>query len=171
MIPRWAYAAAGGLFVAGAGVIGALGFAYGALENTAPEQPLAFSHKLHAGEYEIRCLFCHRAATVSRTAGIPSMETCVQCHTYIGTEKEGVVELLRAWEEKKPIAWVRVHDLADFVYFPHTAHVAAGVGCQTCHGPVEPMERITRVASLSMGWCLGCHNKNRAGVDCWTCHI
>jgi len=138
--------------------------------DRSPVQPIDFSHRLHAGDHGIPCLFCHWYASKSRSAGIPDMETCVACHQWVGKDLPKVQEVLKLWEEKKPIEWIRVHDLPDFVYFPHRAHVAAGVACGTCHGPVEAMDRIQRVSSLTMGWCLGCHNRNRAGIDCWTCH-
>jgi len=141
------------------------------IRDRSPEQPIPFSHRLHAGDLEIHCLHCHRDAPVSRTAGVPSMETCMGCHRSIARDGAGVKALTAAFDRKEPIAWIKIHDVPDFVYFPHKAHVSAGLSCKRCHGPVRAMETVARVSSLTMGWCLGCHNKNRAGVDCWTCHV
>ncbi len=136
-----------------------------------PEQPIAFSHRLHSGGYEIACLYCHRNAERGRHAGIPDIKTCQACHQFIASDRPEIQKVLGYWERREPIPWVRVHDLPDHVYFPHRMHLRAGVDCRHCHGEVAAMERLTRVVSLKMGWCLGCHRDNQASIDCWTCHI
>jgi hypothetical protein len=178
-----------------------------------PVQPIAYSHRLHAGDLQIPCLYCHFAAERSRHAGIPPANVCMNCHRFVTTSfgavraedeaarKEGrkprrlvgpeVRKLYAALGldddlrpaadlEPAPIAWTKVHNVPDFVYFDHRPHVAAGVTCQTCHGPVETMERVRQVAPLSMGWCVNCHRTSNAqGVNgkpvfastsCSTCH-
>jgi hypothetical protein len=135
-----------------------------------PEQPIAFSHKQHAGEHGINCFYCHRYANVSRVAGVPDMELCVSCHRFISRKKPEVKKLLAYWERKEPVPWIRVHDLPDFVYFPHKTHFRAGIYCDSCHGNVSSMDRIERVQRLSMGWCLDCHREKNVSIDCLQCH-
>lgn len=182
-------------------------------QGYAPEQPIAYSHRLHAGELQIDCKFCHHYAESSRHAGIPSTEVCMKCHKYVTApfdqmqqemqlaDKEGrsprmvssgemqkLYDSLAFNEKLEPvegttprsIPWKRVHNLPDYVTFNHQAHVAVGVTCQTCHGPVETMDRVSQFATLSMGWCVNCHrDANRDGVngqevqastDCSVCH-
>jgi hypothetical protein len=125
-----------------------------------PEQPIAFSHRVHAGEKKIDCLYCHTAARRSTTAGLPSVERCMGCHSLIATRRPEIRKLADFWEKREPVPWVRVHRLPDFVYFSHKRHVAAGVRCQECHGPVETMDVVYQYASLEMGWCLSCHKQD-----------
>ena len=108
--------------------------------GTAPEQPINFSHKIHAGEFEIPCMYCHIQARRSMSAGVPSVNKCVNCHQTIATERPQIRVLMEYWDNQEPIPWIKVHDLPDFVHFPHKRHVAAGVACQTCHGPIETMD-------------------------------
>ncbi|TDJ24588.1 MAG: hypothetical protein E2O58_05800, partial [Gammaproteobacteria bacterium] len=141
--------------------------------GTSPEQPIEFSHKVHAGENEIPCMYCHTQARRSISAGVPSVSKCVGCHKEIATERPQIRKLMSYWQNEEPIPWIKVHDLPDFVHFTHKRHVsayarAAGIECQTCHGPVETMDRI-RVTSRAidgsfqldtpweMGLCLNCH--------------
>ena len=142
--------------------------------GTSPEQPIAFSHKIHAGENEIPCMYCHTQARRSISAGVPSVSKCVGCHNEVATEKPQIRKLISYWENKEPIPWIKVHDLPDFVHFTHKRHVLAGIECQTCHGPVETMDkiRLTSVAPMEMGLCLSCHKQHEVanGLDCWTCH-
>lgn len=140
--------------------------------DTTPAQPIEFSHEIHAGDNEIPCLYCHVQARRSISAGVPSVNKCMNCHSIVATEKPQVRKLLNYWENQEPIHWIKVHDLPDFVYFPHKRHVAAGVECQTCHGPVETMARVTRMAPVKMGECLACHKEEQVenGIDCLTCH-
>jgi hypothetical protein len=139
-------------------------------KDRSPLQPLAFSHKLHAGVNGIHCLFCHRDAPRSSLAGIPAVSDCLACHKFIAPDKAEIKKLLAYQEKKEPIPWVRVHSVPDHVYFPHMMHVRARIDCSVCHGEVASMERITRIASLKMGWCLNCHRQHKASIDCWTCH-
>jgi hypothetical protein len=182
-------------------------------QGYAPVQPIAYSHRLHAGELGINCKFCHSSAEKSRFAGIPSSDVCMKCHKYVTSSFDAFqVEIENAEQEnRKPkaivsddlkklyaslgltdpqtpmpgasptsIPWVRVHNLPDYARFNHSAHVTAGVSCQTCHGPVETMERIRQFETLSMGWCVNCHrdsNENginghavNASVNCTVCH-
>ena len=134
------------------------------------EQPIPFSHALHAGELKIDCQYCHTYADKSPVAGAPSVQKCMGCHKYAGLDKPAVQLLQSYWNEKRPIEWIKIHDLPDHVYFSHKRHVRAGIACQTCHGPVQEMEVVRRVAPLTMGWCVSCHKANRAPRECWTCH-
>ena len=177
----------------------------------APRQPIAFSHRLHAGEMKIDCLYCHSGAQESRTAGIPSPGLCMNCHKFVSApiaqvraedklaEAEGrkpqrvvsdeIAKIyaalgldreLKPTAEKTPIEWVRIYRLPDFSIFDHRPHVAAGVSCQSCHGPVETMERVRQEQHLSMGWCVECHRvSTRDGIEgrpvaatlnCSACH-
>lgn len=139
--------------------------------DPAPVQPLAFSHRLHAGDYRIACRFCHRGVETSRAAGIPPLATCQACHLYIANDRPEIVKLLDLIKRKQPVAWVKVYNLPEHVYFPHMMHLRAQIECTFCHGDVAGMERITRSVALKMGWCLGCHRQHQASIDCWTCHI
>jgi len=139
--------------------------------DPSPTQPIAFSHQLHAGVYEISCRFCHRSVAVSPVAGIPDLALCFACHQYIGVDNPGVQQLSGYWKKQEVIPWVRVHQLPDHVYFPHMMHIRADLDCRTCHGEVAQMAQLTRQASLKMGWCLNCHREHQASIDCWTCHI
>jgi len=141
------------------------------LRERAPVQPIAFSHKLHAGTNAIPCLFCHRSAPRSPMAGIPAVADCRACHQFIAPDAPEIKKLTGYWDRREPIPWVRVHSVPDFVYFPHMMHIRANLPCSTCHGEVATMERVTRTASLKMGWCLECHRTHKASIDCWTCHI
>jgi len=179
-----------------------------------PAQPIAYSHRLHAGELQIPCLYCHSGALRSRNAGIPAASVCMNCHRLVtaarattrAEEKQAEAEhrkprrvvapeLQKLYDAlglgpdlkpdpqrtARPIAWVRIHQLPAFAEFDHRPHVAAGVACQKCHGPIETMERVRQFETLSMGWCVNCH---RAGVpapdqpggvkvastDCSVCH-
>lgn len=136
-----------------------------------PAQPILFSHKLHAGSNGIPCLYCHRYAPTSRLAGIPAVADCRACHLYISLEAPEIKKLMGYWDRQESIAWVKVNSLPDHVHFPHMMHIRAGTDCSACHGQVASMERITRTASLKMGWCLGCHRQHKASIDCWACHI
>jgi Class III cytochrome C family/Cytochrome c7 and related cytochrome c len=140
--------------------------------NSKPKQPINFSHKIHAGEFEIPCQYCHLQARRSTVAGVPSVNKCINCHSVIATEKPQIRKVMNYWHNKQPIPWIKVHDLPDFVYFPHKRHVLAGVKCQVCHGPVETMDVVDRRAPVKMGQCLNCHKENEVenGLDCWTCH-
>lgn len=141
------------------------------VSERSPEQPVPFSHKLHAGDYEIDCLFCHRGAKISPVAGVPPMATCKACHLYIASDRPPIQKFMQQISNSTPVEWNRVHVLPDHVYFPHMMHLQAGLNCSTCHGDVAAMQRIERQFSPKMGWCLGCHRKFKSSIDCWTCHI
>ena len=117
-------------------------------------------------------MYCHVQARRSASAGVPSVSKCAGCHKEVATDRAQIKKLMAFWENKEPIPWIKVHDLPDFVHFPHKRHVAAGLECQTCHGPVETMDRVKQIAPLEMGWCLNCHKEYEVdnGLDCWTCH-
>jgi hypothetical protein len=140
------------------------------LRDRSPVQPIAFSHKKHAGENGMSCLFCHRAAPKSAIAGIPAVADCRACHLFISRDAPEIKKLMEYWDNQQPVPWVRVYGVPDHVYFPHMMHIRAGIDCAACHGEVAAMERITRSIKLNMGWCLKCHKQNKASIDCWTCH-
>jgi hypothetical protein len=134
------------------------------------EQPLPFSHRIHAGERGISCFFCHSTADRSPTAGMPTVSKCMLCHEVIVTELEPIQELHAYYEERRPIEWVRVYRLPDHAHFNHEIHLAAGVDCGECHGDVKNMDRIVEVMPIAMGACVDCHRENEAPVNCQTCH-
>jgi hypothetical protein len=127
----------------------------------APTQPVAYSHALHAGELAIDCRYCHTGVEVATHASVPPTQTCLNCHARIRAESERLVAVRLSDLTDRPIEWLRVHDLPDYVYFDHSAHVRRGVGCVSCHGRVDRMEVVHQVEPLSMGWCLNCHRNPR----------
>jgi menaquinone reductase, multiheme cytochrome c subunit len=122
-----------------------------------PVQPVPYSHALHAGQLGIDCRYCHNTVEVAARAAVPPTQTCMNCHAKIRTTSPKLTPIRESYATGMPVPWVRVHDLADFVYFNHSAHVRRGVGCVSCHGRVDTMEAVTQVEPLSMGWCLDCH--------------
>ncbi len=122
-----------------------------------PEQPVDYSHKLHAGELGIDCRYCHTSVETSQEAMIPPTQTCMNCHSVVDAESEKLELVRDSWNQNKPIEWVRVHMLPDYAYFDHSIHLTAGVGCASCHGRVDQMEKVMQVEPLSMSWCLDCH--------------
>ncbi|MGO3236808.1 MAG: c-type cytochrome [Psychroflexus halocasei] len=171
-------------------------FGYGALMNVGidqgyePIQPIHYSHRIHAGDNQIECKYCHSSARKSKHSGIPSLNTCMNCHQQIGevaeetaTEEyskefyDGEIQKLYdavGWDpstqsytgETKPVKWVRIHNLPDFAYFNHSQHVSVGqIECQTCHGPVEEMEIMYQDAPLTMGWCINCHRETNVKME------
>jgi mono/diheme cytochrome c family protein len=147
-----------------------------------PEQPIAFSHKVHAGENGVDCNYCHTSARKSKHSGIPSANVCMNCHTYINEGTiTGTTEISKIYEavgfdpdsktyiegyEQQPIKWVRIHNLPDLSYFNHSQHVVAGkVECQTCHGPIEEMDVVYQHAELTMGWCIDCHRTTEVAME------
>lgn len=133
-------------------------------------QPIAFSHKVHAGEYKISCEYCHTYARRAAVAGIPSVERCIGCHKITAAGKPEVQKLQGHSNRKEPIQWQKVTQMPDFVYFEHWPHIRADIQCRTCHGPVETMEEVRQVNALTMSECLTCHRKERASMDCVACH-
>lgn len=156
-----------------------------------PVQPIHYSHRIHAGDNGIDCKYCHSSARVSATAGIPSLNVCMNCHKSVsevseetlaegrayGVDYNAEIEKLYAaagWSpseqkyttEPQPVKWIRIHNLPDFAYFNHSQHVTVGgIECQTCHGPVESMEIVSQHASLSMGWCITCHRETDVKIE------
>ena len=122
-----------------------------------PVQPVPYSHKLHAGDLGLDCRYCHIGVEVSAFATIPPTQVCMNCHTLIKTDSEKLKPVRDSWTNGTPIQWVRIHDLPDYAYFNHSAHINAGVGCASCHGNVAEMEVVIQKEPLSMGWCLDCH--------------
>jgi len=133
-------------------------------QGRGPEQPIAFPHPKHAGPVNkgglgMNCVYCHSAANKSPDPGMPSMQTCMGCHTVVGTGKPEIKKLAAYYKggQGTPVPWERVHKVPEYVHFPHMRHVNAGVTCQSCHGQVQEMDRVYQAASLNMGWCLNCH--------------
>ncbi len=164
-------------------------------EEAGPRQPISFSHKLHAGELKIDCLYCHGAAEKSQAATVPAVSVCMGCHEHVKQRQTGSAAELEAsaaeiakihayYERGESIPWVRIHNLPEHVQFKHFKHVQAGLECQKCHGPVETMNRVYLVpdtqntartfylpsAKLEMGWCMECHLDRAGPDDCAACH-
>lgn len=155
-----------------------------------PAQPLAYSHKLHAGDMKIQCIYCHSNADKGAQATVPALTTCMNCHTQVqnpgpaGQLTADMTYLLDHVKRQEPIHWRKVNVVADFVYFEHSRHVNSDIKCQECHGPIETMERVRRQYGEKMSWCLGCHRQpppkdshaeqlawsTRAPTHCVTCH-
>jgi hypothetical protein len=137
-------------------------FSIGVQQGYAPIQPIAFSHKIHAGQFEIDCKYCHTGVMKGKSANIPSPNICMNCHNQIkqgtNTGEGEIAKIVKAYETNTPIEWVRVHNLPDLAYFNHAQHVnVGGVECQTCHGPIETMDVVRQHSLLTMGWCIDCH--------------
>ena len=130
---------------------------YNTGQYTEVQQPVQFSHKHHSGDDGIDCRYCHTSVETSNTAGMPPTKTCMNCHSQIWSESPYLEPVRQSWKEGRPIEWTRVHDLPDYAYFNHSIHVAKGVGCNTCHGPVHEMAAVYQAKSLQMEWCLECH--------------
>jgi hypothetical protein len=128
------------------------------------EQPIPFSHKHHVGDDGIACEYCHTTVATSSFAGMPSSETCMNCHSQIWNQSDTLAPVRLSAQTGKPIAWERVHNLPDFVYFDHSIHVNKGVACETCHGRVDEMPRMMKAESLQMQWCVDCHRDPTANI-------
>lgn len=122
-----------------------------------PVQPVPYSHKLHVGDLGLDCRYCHASVETSNVANVPPTHVCMNCHRLVKRDSELLKPVRDSATSGKPMMWVRVHKLPDYAYFTHRAHVAAGIGCVTCHGRVDEMEVVTQMQPLSMGWCLDCH--------------
>ncbi|SIT92768.1 quinol:cytochrome c oxidoreductase pentaheme cytochrome subunit [Pontibacter indicus] len=138
----------------------------GIQQGYAPTQPIAFSHKLHAGEHQIDCNYCHTTVYESKSASIPSANICMNCHSQIKAESPEIQKIYKAIERNKPIEWVRIHNLPDLAYFNHAQHTqVGGVECQTCHGPIQEMEVVYQYSPLTMGWCIDCHRETPLNTE------
>jgi hypothetical protein len=142
-----------------------------------PRQPIFFRHDIHAGQYKIQCQYCHYSVAVSPEPGIPSMQTCMGCHLVIaGSDSSHQLEIKKvrdAWNQKKPVEWVRVHYLPRHAHFPHQRHIKAlgPNACTTCHGDVSRMPRVFKVNQVDrMGFCISCHMERGISRDCSVCH-
>ena len=126
-------------------------------QNVTRDQPVPFSHEHHVGGLGLDCRYCHTSVEKARFAGLPPTETCMTCHSQIWTNAQMLAPVRASLAENKPIRWQRVHKLPGYVYFDHSIHIAKGVGCSTCHGPVHEMKLTRQAAPLTMKWCLDCH--------------
>ena len=164
MFPRWAN------YLLPVIVIGAVGgglylpvaFGFGASPQTlavgyAPKQPVGYSHALHAGKLGLDCRYCHNTIEKAAFAALPPTQTCMNCHTNIKNQSDLLKVVRDSWQSGQSIPWVKVHNLPNYVYFNHSAHLAHGVGCIECHGRIDRMDVVTQAKPLSMGWCLECH--------------
>jgi len=142
----------------------------GATSPYAPEQPIDFHHRDHVRTDRLDCELCHSGVRRSAFAGMPSVERCIGCHRFVVPQHPDVSKLRRYSDAGKGIPWIKVSSLPRFVRFNHEAHVLANVSCETCHGNVTEMDRVARVAPLTMGWCVQCHRAAHAPDDCLTCH-
>ncbi|MFC2080219.1 cytochrome c3 family protein [Bacteroidota bacterium] len=138
------------------------GISLGRQENYEPDQPIKFSHLVHATENQIDCQYCHHTVESSKSAGFPEVELCMNCHIIVRegsySGRHEINKVVQAYENGDAIEWIRIHNLQDHVFFSHAQHVAVGkLECQTCHGPIETMNRVKQVSDLSMGWCINCH--------------
>jgi len=168
---RWAVGVLASLLTGGMIFIAV--FYYGPIysfKKWAPEQPLPFSHLVHAGENEINCQYCHNYARRSEMAGLPAVSICMNCHNNLAADRPLIMEVADYFEKGKPIEWNRVYDLPDHVWFSHKRHVAKDIECTFCHGPVQTLEVQARMKDFKMEFCLNCHQENGAPTDCWTCH-
>jgi len=147
-------------------------YSIGIQQDYSPTQPIVYSHKVHAGDYEIECEYCHTGVATSRQASIPSANVCMNCHgaivKVIGADgpSEEIQKIYDAVENNKPIEWVRIHNLPDLAYFNHAQHYKVGkIECQDCHGPIETMEVVRQHSTLTMGWCIDCHRETVVQTD------
>ena len=122
-----------------------------------PTQPVPYSHKLHAGDMGIDCRYCHWSVEKGAFAAVPPTQTCMNCHSKVRTTSEKLEPIRQSIATDKPVEWIQIHNLPDFVYFDHSAHLNAGVGCESCHGRIDQMTKVEQVKPLTMGWCLDCH--------------
>lgn len=147
----------------------------------APMQPIAFSHKLHAGTMRIDCQYCHTSVTASPHATVPPVGTCMNCHSIARKIRPDIIKLTRYYEEGIALPWKRIHKVPDYAYFNHSSHVNKGIGCANCHGAVENMDVVTQVNQFTMAACLDCHRNaperlpdvpgvKRGPDNCWACH-
>jgi len=146
-----------------------------------PDQPINYSHKLHAGDMQIDCQYCHVAVEKSRHAMVPAIETCMNCHTIARKDRPEIIKLTEYYNEGKPIFWNRIHKVPDYAYFNHSVHINKGIECESCHGEIKQMEKVGQMRSFTMASCLNCHrdahselkyieNVNNGPDYCFACH-
>jgi hypothetical protein len=135
-----------------------------------PEQPIPFSHKLHAGAQQLKCATCHKNADPGERMGLASAALCMQCHEEVKADSPVIQKLAAYANEKREIRWRRVYEVPSYVYFSHRAHLTAGGSCVECHGEVREFERMHRARDISMASCVNCHQAKGASVDCTYCH-
>ena len=141
-----------------------------------PRQPIFFRHDIHAGQDQIPCMYCHYTAAISTEPGVPSLQTCMGCHLIVGgstpSHQAEISKVRKAWSDKRPPEWIRIHALPGFVHFPHMRHIKAlGTNaCATCHGDLTKMPQVYQVNTLRMGWCIRCHVEKKVTRDCTVCH-
>ena len=138
--------------------------------ETGPEQPISFSHRIHANEKNISCFMCHEGALGKERAGIPPLETCMLCHDRIIIHHPEIEKLKTHYVNNEPVKWEKVEDVPDFAFFHHGVHILRKIDCQECHGNVKQMDRIEKVNEFSMKFCVDCHREKGASIDCYTCH-
>ena len=139
------------------GALYAVNLTYGHHVYLPVEQPIQFSHKHHVGDDGIDCRYCHTSVEKTNYAGMPATHTCMSCHSQIWSDSPEIAPIRESYVSGQPIAWNRVHDLPDFVYFNHALHVKKGVGCETCHGRLDQQPLARKEHSMTMSWCLDCH--------------
>jgi hypothetical protein len=122
-----------------------------------PTQPVPYSHAVHVGQLGMDCRYCHTNVEAAAHAAVPPTQTCMNCHSMVRANSEKLIPVRESYATGMPVPWIKVHDLPDYVYFNHSAHVRRGVGCVSCHGRVDTMEVVYQAEPLSMGWCLDCH--------------
>jgi hypothetical protein len=167
LFPRWANKVVPLGVVFGLGPLGTAVVAgfwyYGTQKNTEvgyrPIQPVPFSHKLHAGDMGMDCRYCHSTVERSGHAAVPPTQTCMNCPSKVKTSSPRLAKVRESWETDQPIEWTKVHNLPDYVYFDHSAHLSAGVGCESCHSRIDQMPVVEQSQPLTMGWCLDCHRE------------
>ena len=124
-----------------------------------PDQPVPYSHALHVGQLGMDCRYCHVTVDKAAFAAVPPTQTCMNCHSGIQTASVNLRPVYESWKSNNPIQWIKVHDIADYAYFNHSAHVNKGVGCYSCHGRIDQMEVVAQAQPLNMAWCLQCHRQ------------
>ena len=180
MIERRKWTAIPGLFLLAAGAVMISAYSgASSSKNRSPVQPIKFPHPVHVQKLGMNCLYCHYSANKSPDPGLPALSTCMGCHASIGPDrpasdlgpKRTSAEIKKLWDyadvktpmtpglgpNARPIPWIRIHKVPEYVHFPHMRHVNAGVTCQSCHGQIQKMNQVYQFASLNMGWCVSCH--------------
>jgi hypothetical protein len=164
-------------------IFGGIGYLVGSPQKYvgySPDQPIPFSHKIHAGELNINCQYCHVNVERSQHATVPDTGTCMKCHEYVASDSPDIQFLRKTYAAGEPIRWLKVHDLPDHAKFNHQVHVARGFDCSQCHGKIETMDKVAVQAPFTMGWCVNCHrqfteetsgnNHTIQNTECGTCH-